>query len=114
GHTTSRCDADNSAKMQLRSVHSPDSCTCGSYPSCPSLPWTAACRAPLVRACCRISPPRLSPTAVATSRSDPAPSAPEPSADKAVAIIEAASAYRVCGISTAKDRGETEYTFARP
>ena len=28
--TSSRCDADSSAKMQLRSVHSPESCTRGS------------------------------------------------------------------------------------
>jgi len=94
--------------MQLRIVHSPDSCTRGSYPSCPSLRWTASSRAPFVRACRRISLPRLSPTAVATSSSDPAPSAPGPCADKAVAIIEAASPYRVCGISTEKDRDETE------
>jgi len=99
---------DNSAKMQLRIVHSPDSCTCGSYPSCLSLRWTASSRAPFVRACCRISPPRLLPTAVAASSSDPAPSAPGSPADKAVAIIEAASPYRVCGTSTEKDRGETE------
>src|SRR5215469_16165836 len=108
GHTSSRCDMDSSEKMQLRIVHSPDSCTCGSYPSCLSLLWTASCRASFVRACRRISSPRLSPTAVATSRSDSAPSAPGLSADKAAAIIEAASAYRVCGISTEKERDESE------
>jgi len=94
--------------MQFRIVQSPESCTCGSYPNWVSLPWTAFSRAPFVRACRRISPPRLSPTAVATSCSASAPSAPEPGVDKAVAIIEAASPYRVCGISTEKDRDETE------
>ena len=30
GHTSSRCDRDNSEKMQLRIVQSPGACTCGS------------------------------------------------------------------------------------
>src|SRR5579864_4846772 len=99
---------DNSEKGQLRIVHSPDSWTCGSYPSCLSLRCTASFRSPSVRVWRWISSPRLSPTVVATSCSDSAPSAPEPPADKAVAIIEAASEYRVCGITTEKDRDETE------
>src|SRR5262249_40569202 len=93
GHTTSRCDTDSSAKMQLRIVHSPDASTRGSYPSCVSLVWTASSRAALLLACRRISSPRLVPTAVATSRSDPAPSASDSPEDREVAIIDAASAY---------------------
>ncbi len=72
GHTSSRCDVDNSAKMQLRIVHSPDSSSRGSYPSWLSLSLTASSRAPFVRACRLTSSPRLVPTAVATSCSDSA------------------------------------------
>src|SRR5437764_13141956 len=109
-HTSSRCEVDSSEKMQLRSVHSPDFSTCGSYPNCSSLCQTASCRALFVCVCCRISPPRVPPTLVATSCSESALSAPDPPADRAEAIIEAGSAYRVCGTSTENDRDETQET----